>query len=90
MSGEICYICVMETKELLLDSLNEQQLRMLRLFKKPLPEDDFMQIRQLAVKLLARQMDETIEEWENQNGITEEYYEGLSKQHFRGSGKKPQ
>ena len=78
----------MEAKELISDSLNEQQLLMLRLLKKPLPEAVFMQIRQLAVKLLAMQLDETIEEWENQNGITEQYYEDLSKQHFRSSIKK--
>jgi hypothetical protein len=84
----ICYICNMEAKELISDSLNEQQLLMLRLLKKPLPDAVFMQIRQLAVKLLAKQLDETIEEWENKNGITEEYYQELSKQHFRSSVKK--
>ena len=78
----------METKELTPDSLNEQQLLMLRLLKKPLPEASLTRIRQLAVELLAKQLDETIEEWEVQNGITEEYYEELSKQHFRSSHKK--
>ncbi len=79
------YICNMETKELSPDSLNEQQLLMLRLLKKPLPEASFTRIRQLAVELLAKQLDETVEEWEVQNGITEEYYEELSKHHFRSS-----
>jgi hypothetical protein len=83
------YICIMEAKELTPGSLNEQQLLMLRLLKKPLPEASFVQIRQLAVKLLAGQMDETIEEWEIQNGITEKDYEKLSKQHLRSSLKKP-
>ncbi len=82
-----CYICNMEAKELISDSLNEQQLLMLRLLKKPLPDAVFMQIRQLAVKLLAKQLDESVEEWEDQNGITEKYYEDLSKQHFRSSKK---
>ncbi|SHM25682.1 hypothetical protein [Mucilaginibacter sp. OK098] len=72
----------MEAKELIPDSLNEQQLLMLRLFKNPLPESLFNQIRQLAVKLLALELDETIEKWEAENGITEEYYEKLGKQHF--------
>lgn len=84
----ICYICNMETKELKSDSLNEQQLLMLRLLRKPLPEDSFTRIRQLAVELLAKQLDETIEEWEIQNGITEKDYEELSKQHFRSTFKK--
>lgn len=78
----------MEAQELIPDSLNEQQLLMLRLLKKPLPDAVFTQIRQLAVKLLAKQMDETIEEWEIKNGITEKDYEQLSKQHFRSSVKK--
>ncbi len=73
----------METKELIPDSLNEQQLLMLRLLKKPLPDDSFRQIRQLAVKLLAKQLDETIEQWEAKNDITSDYYDKLSKQHFR-------
>ncbi|HWZ04111.1 MAG TPA: hypothetical protein VNX40_10920 [Mucilaginibacter sp.] len=78
----------MEAKELTPDSLNEQQLLMLRLLKKPLPENSFIQIRQLAVKLLANQLDETIEEWEIQNGITEKDYDQMSKQHFRSTSKK--
>ena len=73
----------METKELTQDSLNEQQLLMLRLLKKPMPEASFIQIRQLAVELLAKQLEENIDEWEVKNVITEEYYEELSKQHFR-------
>jgi hypothetical protein len=75
----------MEAKELIPDSLNEQQLLMLRLLKKPLPDDAFLQIRQLAVKLLARQLDETVDQWEAENNITEEYYTELSKRHFRSN-----
>jgi hypothetical protein len=69
-------------------NLNEQQLLMLRLFKNPMPESSFNQIRQLAVKLLALQLDETVEKWEAEKGITAEYYEKLSKQHFRSKSKK--
>src|ERR1700759_2769158 len=50
------YICVMETQELTSEPLNKQQLLMLRLFKRPMPEDSFEQIRDLAVKLLANQV----------------------------------
>lgn len=59
--------------------LNEQQLDMLRLLKKPLPEEYFMQIRRLAVQLLGKQLDDTVEKWERENGITETDYEKLSK-----------
>jgi hypothetical protein len=75
----------MEANELISGSLNEQQLLMLRLLKNPMPEGDFIQIRRLAVKLLSKQVDETIEEWEVKNNITEESYEQLSKKHFRSS-----
>ena len=67
--------------------LNEQQLDMLRLFKEPMPEEDFLQIKRLAVQLLAKKLDEEIERWEKEKGITEEYYENLSRQHFRSSNK---
>jgi capsid portal protein len=77
----------MATIEVTSDSLNEQQLLMLRLLKKPLPEASFIQIRQLAVKLLAKQLDETIEDWETQNGIDAEHYEELGKKHFRSPTK---
>lgn len=61
---KLTYICNMETEELSLGHLNEQQLLMLRLLKTPLPEVSFAEIRRLAVRLLAVQLDEVIEEWE--------------------------
>lgn len=73
----------MEAKELTSDSLNEQQLLMLRLLKKPMPEDDFIQIRRLAVKLLSKQINEITEDWEEKNNITADDYERLNKMHFR-------
>jgi len=78
----------MEAQELMQGSLNEQQLLMLRLLKKPMPEGDFIQIRRLAVKLLSKQADSTIEEWESKNDITPESYEQQSKQHFRSHSPK--
>ncbi len=63
--------------------LNEQQLDMLRLLKKPLPEEYFMQIRRLAVQLLGKQLDDTVEKWEKENSITEADYEKLSKAHLK-------
>lgn len=77
----------MEAKKLIPDSLNEQQLMMLRLLKNPMPNDDFIQIRRLAVKLLAKQINETIEEWETKNNITADTYEEMSKMHFRSHPK---
>jgi len=63
---------------------------MLRLLKKPLPEEEFTQMRRLAVKLLSKQLDDTLDKWELENDITEATYEKLSKAHFRGSSSKPQ
>ena len=77
----------MGARELTSETLNEQQLIMLRLLKKPMPEADFIQIRRLAVQLLSKQIDETIEKWEFSNNITEESYEELSKIHFRSHPK---
>lgn len=65
--------------------LNDQQMIMLRLLKKPLPQEDFLEMQRLAVKLLAKQLDRTIEDWELQNGMVEEDYEKLSRGHFRVS-----
>ena len=78
----------MGAKELSSDALNEQQVLMLRLLKKPLPEADFAEIRRLAVKLLSRRLDETVENWENNENITGQNYDQLSKTHFRRPSKK--
>lgn len=67
--------------------LNEQQLLMLRLLKKPLPEADFIKMRRLAVELLGNQLDELIGDWEEKNSITEDYYDQLAKGHFRSKKK---
>jgi hypothetical protein len=68
-------------------ALNEQQILMLRLLKKPLPEADFIQVRKLAVTLLAKQLDETVDKWEIENDMTEDGYDELSKMHFRSTSK---
>jgi len=73
----------MAIKESINSPLNEQQVMMLRLLKNPLPAADFDQMRRLAVKLLSKQLDETIEEWESKNDIDEASYEAMSKNHFR-------
>ena len=70
-------------------ALNDQQVMMLRLLKKPLPDEDFVQMRRLAVKLLAKQLDITVEKWESENNITSQTYERHSSDHFR-SPSKPQ
>ena len=67
--------------------LNEQQLDMLRLFEKPMPENDFIDMRKLAVQLLGKHLDELMDSWEQENQINEETYERWSKEHRRTSYK---
>ena len=67
--------------------LNEQQIFMLRLLKRPLPEEDFQKVRRLAVQLLGERLDEITSEWEEKSGITVEHYIKLSKGHFRSKAK---
>ncbi|SDE24116.1 hypothetical protein [Niabella drilacis] len=69
-------------------NLNEQQVLMLRLLTNPLPEADFAQVRRFVVKLLAKQIDSTIEEWEQENNVTEATYEKLRVEHFRSKPRK--
>ncbi|UAY55500.1 hypothetical protein [Arachidicoccus terrestris] len=69
-------------------NLNEQQLDMLRLLRNPLPKEYFQQLRRLAVQLLGKQLDEVLDNWEENNDITESDYEKLSKEHFRTPYKK--
>jgi hypothetical protein len=49
------------------NSLNEQQLMMVRLLKKPLHEDDFVQLRRLATKLVTARLDAALDKWEQKN-----------------------
>lgn len=77
----------MKADELTSGTLNEQQVMMLRLLKNPLPEDDFVQIRRLATKLLAKQLDDTIDEWESKNDIKADHYDKLATGHFRSQSK---
>lgn len=66
-------------------NLNEQQMLMLRLLTKPLPEADFDKVRKFIVKLLAQQIDTVMDNWEQENNITEETYEELRNRHFRSA-----
>ena len=68
--------------------LNEQQVLMLRLLKTPLPEADFAEIRRLAVKLLSKKLDDTIENWEGSKNIDSTFYDKLAKSHFRNTSSK--
>ncbi len=68
--------------------LNEQQLQMLELFKDPMPEEDFLQMKRLAVQLLAKKVDEEMERLEKEKGWTQETYEHWGKEHMRTSYKK--
>jgi len=51
--------------------LNEQQLMMVRLLKKPLHEDDFGQLRKLATKLVTARLAAAQDKWEQKNKVEE-------------------
>ncbi len=63
--------------------LNEQQLQMLRLFKDPMPEADFLRMKRLTVELLAKKLDEEMERLKGEKGWTAETYEQWGKEHMR-------
>jgi hypothetical protein len=65
------------------NQLNQQQQDMLRLFKNPMPDEDYIQMRRLAVQLLSKQLDNKIDAWENEKEITAQDYDQLAQQHLR-------
>lgn len=68
--------------------LNEQQMDMLRLFKNPMRQQDYDEIRNLAVKLLAQNIDEEMDNLENQKGWNQDTYDQWGNEHLRTPGKK--
>jgi hypothetical protein len=68
--------------------LNQQQQDMLRLFKNPMPEEDYIQMRRLAVQLLAKQLDSKVGDWEKEKDITSQHYEDLLQLNTRKSSSK--
>jgi hypothetical protein len=63
--------------------LNEQQQQMLRLFKTPLPEEDYKRLKKEILFLKAKMIDAELVQWEKENNVTAEDYERWSKEHFR-------
>jgi hypothetical protein len=57
----------MAESRFLSEDLNEQQLMMMRLLKKPLPEEDFVQLRRLATQLSTARLDAALKQWELKN-----------------------
>jgi len=67
--------------------LNHQQLEMLRLLDKPLPESDYAELKNRIVEMLARQLDYEMESLETKNNWNEDTYEKWGKEHNRTSTK---
>ena len=70
------------------ERLNEQQMDMLRLFKNPMRQQDYDEIKKLAVKLLAQNIDEEMDTLEKQNDWNQDTYEQWGKEHMRTPYKK--
>lgn len=67
--------------------LNQQQQDMLRLFKTPMSEEDYGEIRKFVVKTLAKNIDTEMERLEKEKGWTQETYEQWGKEHMRRQDK---
>lgn len=63
--------------------LNSQQQDMLRLFKNPMSESDYTEIKRFIVKKLAENIDGEMERLEKEKGWTTETYEQWGKEHLR-------
>lgn len=63
--------------------LNQQQQDMLRLFKSPMPEPDYDEIKRFIVKMLAKNIDDEMERLEKEKGWTQETYEQWGREHIR-------
>lgn len=63
--------------------LNPQQQDMLRLFKNPMSESDYIEIKRFIVKKLSKNIDEEMERLEKEKGWTQETYEQWGKEHLR-------
>lgn len=61
---------------------------MIQVLRNPMPEEYFVELRRLTIELLSKRVDEKISKWEEENNIDAEYYENLSKQHFRSNKNK--
>ena len=61
----------MTENRVVFSALNEQQLMMVRLLKKPLHESDFVQLRKLASKLVTARLDEAMDAWEMKKKMEE-------------------
>ena len=68
--------------------LNEQQLEMLRLLKRPLPDNDYREIKKHIVNILAKNIDNEMETLEKENNWTADTYEQWGNEHLRTAYKK--
>ncbi len=63
--------------------LNPQQLEMLRLFRNPMPPQDFDAIKKFIVNSLSENIDIEMEKLKDEKGWTEDTYEQWGKEHMR-------
>jgi len=63
--------------------INSQQQDMLRLFKIPMSESDYTEIKRFIVKKLSKNIDDEMERLEKEKGWTQETYEQWGKEHLR-------
>lgn len=63
--------------------LNEVQLSLLRMFARPMSEEQTLKIRRVLVQFLSDELDDEVEQVVKKKNITEKDYDKLRSQHQR-------
>lgn len=64
-------------------SLNNQQLQMLKIFKTPMSNEDFTEVKRFIVRILAKNIDTEMTILEEENNWNADTYEQWGKEHLR-------
>jgi hypothetical protein len=73
------------TKSVNFNSLNDVQIGLLRMFSRPMTEEQTLKIKRAIGNHLSKELDEEVEIVVLEKGITEKDYDKLRKQHQRTS-----
>jgi hypothetical protein len=67
------------------NGLNPIQIGLLRMFDRNIPEEDIVEIKQVLVQYLSKQLLQEVDRVVSKKGITEEDFRVLEGSHFRTS-----
>lgn len=72
-----------QTKRVGFNHLNEVQIGLLRMFSRPMTEEQTLKIKRVIVNYLSAELDAEVEKVVAEKGITEKDFDALRKQHQR-------